>query len=254
MIRQIILITDGCSNVGISPVIAAAHARAEDIVVNVVGLVDQGEIGKHGTEEIEEIAKAGGGMSRIVDRRQLSQTVQMMTRRTVSHTIQQAVQKELQHIMGSPSLSNLPPGKRAEVVHVMDELGETAALQVALLVDSSASMKPKLSDVEEAIRDLILSLQARQGTSEASIFHFPGSSSGSDTIEMDVNWTRDLAKLTNLFYKLKMKGTTPTGPALLQVVKFFTDEIPADPMPADKEVEPQSWKLTKDGVWSDYIV
>ncbi len=40
--KQIILITDGCSNVGISPVIAAAHAKAEGIVVHVVGIADTG--------------------------------------------------------------------------------------------------------------------------------------------------------------------------------------------------------------------
>ncbi len=32
------MITDGCSNVGIDPVIAAAHAQAEDIIVNVIGV------------------------------------------------------------------------------------------------------------------------------------------------------------------------------------------------------------------------
>ncbi len=59
--KQIILITDGCSNVGISPVIAAAHAKAEGIVVHVVGIADTGEIGDLGAVEIHEIAQAGGG-------------------------------------------------------------------------------------------------------------------------------------------------------------------------------------------------
>ena len=37
--KQIMLITDGCSNVGESPVMAAALARQEGITVNVVGVV-----------------------------------------------------------------------------------------------------------------------------------------------------------------------------------------------------------------------
>ncbi len=49
-----------------SAVVAAAHAQAEGIVVNVVGVIDQGELGERGAEEIREIADAGGGMSRIV--------------------------------------------------------------------------------------------------------------------------------------------------------------------------------------------
>ena len=83
MMKQILLITDGCSNVGVSPVIAAAQAQTEGVTVNVIGVIDHGELGVLGSEEIQEIAAAGGGMSRIVNSGQLSQTVQMMTRKTV---------------------------------------------------------------------------------------------------------------------------------------------------------------------------
>jgi Ca-activated chloride channel family protein len=220
LMKQIILITDGCSNMGMDPVVAAAHALAEDIVVNVIGVVDQGEIGDRGTLEINEIAAAGGGMSRIISSKLLTQTVQMMTRQTVTRTIQQLVKKELKDITGHSKIEDLPLDQRGQVVRVIDDLSETSSLQVALLVDTSASMKPKLQAVEEAIQDLMLSLQARQGTSEISIFHFPGSQSGID-IEMRTNWTKDLAKLGKLFYKLNMKGTTPTGPALMEVIHFF---------------------------------
>lgn len=99
--KQILLITDGCSNVGASPVLAAAHALQDGIVVNVVGVLDYGTIGELGGLEIQEIAKAGGGIHRIVGTPQLAQTIQMMTRKTVVQTIQQAVNKEIQHILGA---------------------------------------------------------------------------------------------------------------------------------------------------------
>lgn len=95
--KQILLITDGCSNVGESPVLAAAHARQEGITVNVVGVVDYGTIGELGSREIADIAKAGGGLSRIASTSQLAQTIQMMTRKTVVQTIQQAVNKEVKN-------------------------------------------------------------------------------------------------------------------------------------------------------------
>ena len=88
-------------NVGMDPVAAAAAARAENITVNVVGIVDRDGIGGRGEREIEEIARAGGGMSRIVPAQQLSQTVQMMTRKTVTHTIHQVVNRELRQILSS---------------------------------------------------------------------------------------------------------------------------------------------------------
>lgn len=217
--RQIILITDGCSNVGLDPVIAAAQAKAEGITVNVIGVIDSGEIGELGSTEIAEIAKAGGGLSRIVSSDQLSQTVQLLTRKTVANTIQQAVNKELRHLIGEESVELLSPEKRGLVVKVMDEMAEAAALRVALLVDASASMKPKLPAVQEAVRDLMLSLRSREGESEMAVLHFPGGA-GQETV-VDMDWSRELAKVGHLFYKLNMKGTTPTGPAILQTVRFM---------------------------------
>lgn len=218
--KQIIVITDGCSNVGISPITAASHAYEEGIVVHVIGVIDQGDIGERGALEIEQIAQAGGGLSRIVSSEMLSRTVQMMTRQTVAQTIQQAVHRELRQVMGAESIEALAPGQRAEVVEMMEQLGETAALRVALLIDTSASMKPKLRAVEDAVRDLLLSLQARAGQSEIAVFQFPGNGYGMP-VEVKTGWTNDLGKLKNLFSKLQMKGTTPTGPALIGVVDYY---------------------------------
>ncbi|ALS25732.1 VWFA domain-containing protein [Paenibacillus sp. 32O-W] len=240
---QILLITDGCSNVGVNPVVAAATAQSEGIVVNVVGVVDQGELGDYGKAEIEEIARAGGGMSRLVNTRQLSQTVQMMTRKTVVQTIQLAVQKELKQVLGTDGkIEELPPDKRGEVVRVIDELGETTGLRVALVIDASASMKPKLHAVEEAIRDLMLSLQARQGQSELAVFHFPGTSYGDDCT-LDLDWTTDLKGVTSIFPKLQMRGTTPTGPALMRVIDFCREDRYG-----------RRSKDEMDGMMGDYVV
>ncbi len=238
MMKQMILITDGCSNVGISPVVAAANAYSEGIVVNVIGVIDHGEFGEYGAREIAEIAHAGGGMSRIVSTRMIAQTVQMMTRKTVAHTIQQAVNEQLRQIMGHDSIEHLPPDKREQVVRVVDDLAETSPLRIVLLIDASASMKPKLRAVEEAVRDLALSLQAREGASEIAVLHFPGTSG--NEVEVDAPWTADVAKIGNLFYKLNMKGATPTGPAMLQAVHYFACGEP--------------YKERTDGMLSDYIV
>jgi Ca-activated chloride channel family protein len=221
-LKQILLITDGGSNVGESPVVAAAQAYAEGIVVNVAGVVDDGAIGEQGATEIAEIARAGGGMSRIVTSRQLSGTVQMMTRKTVAATVQQAVNHELRQLFGVESVAELPPAKRAEVVRVMEDIGETAELRVALLVDASASMRSKLPSVEEAIRDLALSLKAREGESMVAVFHFPGDATDEPCV-MDSDWTHGTDRLRMLTGKLKMRGTTPTGPALLHVLEFFRE-------------------------------
>ncbi|TYP68011.1 VWA domain-containing protein [Paenibacillus methanolicus] len=241
--KQILLITDGCSNVGVSPVVAAAQAHAEGIAVNVVGVLDQGDLGEFGSAEIEEIARAGGGLSRLAHTRQLSQTVQMLTRKTVVQTIQHAVHRELKQVLGASSIEELPPEKRGEVVRVMDELSETSKLRVALLIDASASMKPKLAAVEEAIRDLALSLQARQGRSEIAVFHFPGSAHGDECL-LDLDWTTDVRGVHQFLPRLQMRGTTPTGPAILRVVDHFRAPAPRSYRNPDET----------DGQMSDYVV
>ncbi|MCC2684427.1 MAG: hypothetical protein K0R75_1326 [Paenibacillaceae bacterium] len=238
--QQIILITDGCSNVGLSPVVAAAQAQAEEIVVNVIGVIDDSPMGGSGHAEISQIAEAGGGMSRFVSSRQLAQTMQMMTRKTVVNTIQQIVGKELRTILGHDKIEELPPTERAQVVKVIDELGETSSLRVALLIDCSASMKDKLPAVREAIRDLLLSLQARNGKSEICVFHFPGGTYGEEA-QLDADWTTELAKVENLFYKLIMKGTTPTGPAILTCIRHMVGQN-------------RRRSLDEGGLLSDYVV
>ncbi|HEY0827864.1 MAG TPA: VWA domain-containing protein [Bacilli bacterium] len=267
MLKQIILITDGCSNEGVSPVVAAAQAQLEGVIVNVIGIVNEGELGDRGAAEIEAIARAGGGISRMVSPRRLAQTVQMMTHKTVMHTIRGMVNQQLgqvlketgnSHSIKPTTLEELPLFQRAQVVKVIENLSETAALQIALLVDASTSMRPKLQAVEDAIRDLMLSFQARKGLSEIAVFHFPGSPQPSGVIEMDTCWTKDLAKIANLFYKLNMKGTTPTGPALFRLLQFMThgelnqeehrvaaySREPYDAFPVNR----------KDGMLSDYVV
>jgi Ca-activated chloride channel family protein len=77
--------------------------------------------------------------------------------------------------------------------------------------------------------------------------------------EMDLDWTRNLANLNRLFYKLNMKGTTPTGPALLKVIQFMTigtlDDISdRQNNDADHGQAPGRAPEGKEGMLSDYIV
>ncbi|MEX1028976.1 MAG: hypothetical protein WDZ91_02885 [Paenibacillaceae bacterium] len=259
MIKQIILVTDGCSNVGTSPVVAAAHAYAEGIVVNVIGILDHGDLGQRGAFEVGEIARAGGGLSRLVHAHQLSQTIQMMTRQTVACTIRQTVQEELKKIMTTKQMNQpttdpievLSPQQRAQVIEVMDEMVETVSLRMSLLLDTSASMKSKWSAVIEAIHDLGLSLQARQGANEISIYRFPASSAHKLACEKLLHPTNQLAKMGELFYNLEMRGTTPSGPAILEVVRDMIQEYNGTYSKDKIQAQPRH---NRDGLLSDYIV
>ncbi|MCC3359082.1 vWA domain-containing protein [Bacillus sp. REN16] len=218
-LKQILLITDGCSNQGEDPIAMAALAREQGVTINVIGVVEQDTIDEQGMQEIEGMATAGGGVSQIVYSTQLSQTVQMVTRQAMTQTLQGVVNKELQQILGAKtSMEDLPPEKRGEVMEVVDELGETVDLEVLVLVDTSASMKHKLPTVKEALLDLSISLNARMGDNQFSVFVFPGKRV---EVERVLDWTPRLESLSSIFPKLTTGGITPTGPAIREALTYF---------------------------------
>src|SRR5699024_1727454 len=170
-LRQVLLITDGESNSGESTIKTAARLYKSGIVVNVIGSVNEEEANANSYDEINEIADAGGGVSQIVYEEDLSQTVQAVTVQAMSQTIQGVVNKELTQIFGAErKIEDIAPEQRGEVVELVEDMGETADLQVLILVDTSASMQHKLPTVKEALLDLSYNLQARAGANEFAIY------------------------------------------------------------------------------------
>lgn len=218
-LRQILLITDGCSNQGEDPVAMAALAKEQGITVNVIGVIQENTFDHKGQQEIENIAMSGGGISQIVYSENLSQTVQMVTRQAMTQTLQGVVNAELQQILGSnATMEDLPPEKRGEVMEVVDELGETTDLEVLILVDTSASMANKMETVKEALLDLSISLNARIGSNRFSILTFPGKRSD---VEKILDWNPNLHSISKIFPKLTSGGITPTGPAIKEAILHF---------------------------------
>ncbi len=219
-LRQILLITDGCSNRGEDPVAVAALAYEQGITINVIGIMEQ-----HATEEtsglreIEEIAMSGGGVSQLVYPSSLSQTVQMVTKQGMTQTIQGFVNKELASILGKgETLESVDPEKRGEIMEVVEDMGETCTLEVLVLVDTSASMYHKLPTVKEALIDLSISLNARIGDNLFSMYHFPGKRKD---IEQILEWSPHLNEISSTFPTLASGGITPTGPALQEAIYQF---------------------------------
>jgi len=212
-LKQILLITDGCSNSGVSPVDVAADAFHMGITVNVIGVLEdhQSETDQ-AFQEIEDIASAGGGIYNIVYKQNLSETVQAVTRQSMSQTLQGVVNEELTQIFGGEkSLAEVDPEKRGEVMDVVDELEETCDLEVLLLIDTSASMHHKLLTVKEALIDLSGNLHARSGNNQFCIYQFPAKRK---PVEMIHNWSPQLDAISVIFPKLTSGGLTPTGSAL----------------------------------------
>src|SRR5690625_2742669 len=220
VLRQILLITDGCSNRGENPIQSAKLAFDQGITVNVIGILDEHETEvDSGLDEVERISEAGGGISQIVYKENLSQTVQAVSRQAMSQTLKGFVNKELSNIFGKKqTIEEIEPDKRSEVVEVMEELGETCQLEVLILVDTSASMHDKLLTVKEALIDLSINLHARIGENTFTVYQFPGRN---ETITSVHDWAPKLESISVIFPKLVSGGVTPTGPAIREAMYQF---------------------------------
>ena len=219
-LRQILLITDGRSNSGVSPIEAAKKAFSQGIVVNVIGVLhpNQSELDPE-FQEIEQIARSGGGVSQVVYKENLSQTVQAVTKQAMSQTLQGFVHQELKHIFGTErELVDIEPDKRGEVMEVVEDLGEACELEVFVLVDTSASMRDKLLTVKEALIDLSMNLDARSGRNHFAIYQFPYKR---ETIGVIHDWAERLAEVSVIFPKLVSSGMTPSGPAIIEAINQF---------------------------------
>ncbi|SFB31863.1 Ca-activated chloride channel family protein [Lentibacillus halodurans] len=219
-LKQILLITDGCSNKGEDPAVTAALAKQQGITVNVIGILDDDQTEQpEGLQEVEDIALSGGGISQIVYKQSLSQTVQTVTKQAMTQTLQGFVNQELKQILGpDQSLEEIEPEKRGEIMEVVEDMGETCDLEVLVLTDTSASMHDKLPTVKEALIDLSISLNARIGRNRFCIYNFPAKRKD---IEKVSDWSPKLDSISTIFPKLTSGGITPTGPAIKEAMYQF---------------------------------
>ncbi|TCS80150.1 VWA domain-containing protein [Tepidibacillus fermentans] len=216
--QQIILITDGYSNSGISPIEAAKIAYKDGVIIHVIGITDDQKTGVQGITEIEAIAKAGGGYSQIVQVEQVAKTIELFTKKTMNYTIQQVINQQLMQILQHRSYDSLPPNERIEVGKIIDQLSEYSHLKILLLVDRSASMSRKMEKLKEAIYDFQLSIHSRAGDSQIAIAFFPGIE---NIVDIVLPWTTEISKINPIISKLIPNGNTPTGPALLTSLEYM---------------------------------
>ncbi|SDC54836.1 Ca-activated chloride channel family protein [Pelagirhabdus alkalitolerans] len=218
-LKQILLITDGCSNKGEDPSVVSQKIHKQGIVVNVIGILSEGE-GSDSLLEIEEIATSGGGVSQLVYPNQLLKTVQTVTKQAMNQTLKGVVNQELKQLLSKDqSIDTLPPDQRGEVIEVVEELAETTQMELIVLVDTSLSMQNKLETVKEALIDLSITMNARIGKNQFMICAFPGAKTVTEKV---MDWKSELKDLHAVFPKLTSRGVTPTGPALKEAFYQFS--------------------------------
>ena len=126
VIKQIIVVTDGQSNMGGDPVTAAREAYCKDVIVNTIGITNEKQQDEKPLSEIINIAEAGGGVYEYTCIDELCQTMRSVTYQTVNKTIQEAVNKQLKEIIGQ-GLEDMTPASRSKILNYIDSYSEMLA-------------------------------------------------------------------------------------------------------------------------------
>lgn len=219
-INQIIVVTDGRSNIGGDPIIAVREAVGNNIVVSAIGIVDKPDTNESPIEEIQNMAKSGRGEWELTYIENLSTTLHMLTQRTVNKTISTVVNKQLKEIIGA-ELDEIKPESRNKFIEYIENISDEIHIKCCVLMDCSGSMKPKIHKARESIIDLMNSLKARKGKSEVAVIAFPGS--GKEMTRVISDFSDDIDIIKNEIRNMNVGGTTPTAPAIYKAIELFTN-------------------------------
>ena len=218
-IKQIIVVTDGRSNTGISPVEAAKKAYDAGVTVSTIGVINLRSSGdEKDIEEVEEIAKAGGGLCEYSHIEDLGRTIQNLTHRTAQRTIEQIVSRQLKVIMGE-EIENLEPRSRLKIVDFIEKYGENINLKCVVVLDTSGSMRDKLPAAKKSVVELLESLQGRKGSSSIAVITYPGEDAGMCSVIC--SFTSEISILKQKLELISSGGGTPTGPAILKACELM---------------------------------
>lgn len=221
VIKMMIVVTDGQSNVGGNPVMAAKEARSKGIIVNTIGIIDQKQQDEKPLAEIVEIAEAGGGIYEYTYIDELFQTMQSITYKTVNRTIQEAVNKQLKEIIGQ-GMEDMPPASRSKILNYIDSYSDEVAIQCCILMDTSGSMARKILTARHSILDLADSFKVRGGKVMMSVITYPGEK---EEYKLVFDFDEDIKKLEERLCEVKVQGTTPTAPAIYYAIELMEKHL-----------------------------
>ncbi|NMA86777.1 MAG: VWA domain-containing protein [Tissierellia bacterium] len=219
MLKQIIIISDGQSNTGPNPVNMAALAFDNSIIVNTIGIIDNEE-NSLPIFELESIAENGGGICELSNINNLSEALSRLTVKSVYNTVEEMVSQELKEILDL-NIEEIEPRERHKFIKLIDKIGSEIDLRCLILLDISGSMTNKIDMARKSIFELLLFLEERIGKNHIGVIAFPYKNTNCKLL---CDFTQDIDILKQKIKILETGGTTPTGYAIEEAIKIFTEE------------------------------
>ncbi|MBF8983601.1 VWA domain-containing protein [Lutibacter sp. B2] len=221
LIEQLIVVTDGRSNVGGSPMTAAKEAASKGVIVNAIGIMNNDHGEDDSLYEVQKIAEAGGGIWENTIIKNLGHTMYAVTQKTVNKTIETMVGKKLKEIMDT-ELEDIVPQARNKIIEYIDLLSEEAEIRCCIAMDCSSSMNNKMSSAKQSVIELMNSLKGRVGKSEVAVIAYPGQNGEPTRIVSD--FTQELDMIKDKILTLKAGGMTPTAAAINDSMSLIKGE------------------------------
>ena len=218
-IKQIIVVTDGRSDMGVSPVEAARRAYEAGVTVSTIGIINLRDSSyEKNMEEAEEIAKAGGGFCEYSHMEALGRTMLNLTHKTARRTIEHIVCKQLKLIIGE-EIDCLEPKSRLRIAEFIDKYGENINLKCVIVLDTSGSIKDKPSIAIRSVIELLENLQGRKGNSSIAVIAYQGEAS--DMCSVICGFTSEIGMLRQKLELISFGSGTPTGSAILKACELL---------------------------------
>jgi Ca-activated chloride channel family protein len=210
-----------CHRPGWWTVEEAERAFEAGITVSAIGVINRSESAdEKDVEEVEEIAKAGGGLCEYSHIEELGSTMQLLTQKTAQKTIEQIVGRQLRAIIGE-DIESLEPKARLKIVDFIESYGENVNLKCIIVMDTSGSMRNKLHIAKKSVVELLESLQDRKGSSSMAVIAYPADNS--EMCSVICGFTSDITILKQKLECMRSGGGTPTGPAIIKACMLMYD-------------------------------
>jgi Ca-activated chloride channel family protein len=219
MLKQIIIISDGQSNMGPNPVDVAALAFDNSIMVNTIGIIDN-EKNTLAIFELESIAEHGGGICELSNINNLSEALSRITVKSIYNTVEEMVSQELKEILDL-NIEEINPKERHKFVRLIDKIGDEIDLRCLILLDISGSMRNKIEIAKKSIFELLLFLEERIGENHIGVMVFPYKNSNCKLL---CDFTQDIDVLKKEIEIVETGGNTPTGFAIEEAIKIFVKD------------------------------
>lgn len=220
LFRQIILVTDGESNIGGDPIQMATEISKDGINISTIGIIDKTSK-EDSLLEVNKIADCGNGICEITEIFNLQQTMELVTQKSIHRTIETAVNNELKSILNK-DMDDIHPTSRDRIIKLIDDFSDKMNLKCIVLLDCSKSMNNKIEIAKQSIVNLLNILSKREGKSKISVIGYPNGNVGYYNIISD--FTEDFHELESKLKNVKVSGMTPTAKALEVAYTILTEK------------------------------